>query len=100
MPAGKGKQLKEIFQLSLVEEMAGRVQANHPELNVAGFIAEIIADFPSLELMARARRIAMALRAHLPSSFPDAVAILLESTGEDDGSGGVEGDDGFRHLPF
>ena len=50
---------------------------------MAGFIAEIIADFPSLELMARARRIAMALRAHLPSSFPDAVAILLESTGEE-----------------
>ncbi|MBF0110658.1 MAG: DNA alkylation repair protein [Magnetococcales bacterium] len=94
------KSLKEIYHRPLVEELAARVAANHPGFDVETFVAEVVADFPSLELMARSRRIAEGLRAYLPATFPDAVAILLASMGEDDGSGGVEGYDGFRHLPF
>ncbi len=92
--------LKEIFQRPLVEEMARRVLANHSDLDAATLVEEIVADFPQLELMARARRMAVALRIHLPAPVPEAVAILLVSMGGDDGSGGVEGYAGFRHLPF
>ncbi|MEO5366372.1 MAG: DNA alkylation repair protein [Magnetococcus sp. WYHC-3] len=94
------KSLKEIYHRPLVETLAGEVAANHPGFDAQTFVAEVVADFPRLELMARSRRIAEGLRAHLPEAFPDAVAILLNSMGEDDGSGGVEGYGGFRHLPF
>lgn len=94
------KQLKEIFNRSLVTEMALRVTANHPEFKANVFIEAVVADLTNLELLARSQRIAEELRIHLPASFSNAISILLNSMGEDDGRGGVEGMDGFRHLPF
>lgn len=100
MTQSVSKSLKEIYHRPLVEELASRVAANHIGFAADTFVAEVVSDFPSLELMARSRHIAEGLHAYLPEPFPDAVAILLASMGEDDGSGGVEGYDGFRHLPF
>ncbi|MBF0311212.1 MAG: DNA alkylation repair protein, partial [Magnetococcales bacterium] len=53
-----------------------------------------------LELMQRVQLISGSLRQLLPADYPEALAILLAAMGDDDGSGGVEGYDGFRHLPF
>ncbi|MBF0613225.1 MAG: DNA alkylation repair protein [Magnetococcales bacterium] len=94
------KQLKEIFHRPLVEELASRVADHFPAMDTQVFVQQIVNDFPQLSLMARSRRIAQGLHNHLPPSFPQAVAILLASLGAEDGSGGVEGHEGFRYLPF
>lgn len=94
------RSLKDIFHNDLVKEVADRVSSRYPGFATDAFVQEIVADLPGLEFMARARRIAKGLHSYLLLPFPDAVAILLESLGEDDGSGGVEGYDSFRYLPF
>ncbi|MBF0211972.1 MAG: DNA alkylation repair protein [Magnetococcales bacterium] len=92
--------MKAFYQPSVVAEMAARLAANHPALPVDRLVAEVVADFPALELLGRARRIAQGLRDHLPPSFPDALEILLASMGPEDAQGGMDGMSGFRHLPF
>lgn len=93
-------ELRSIFSGRVVEEIAARVAARAPGFARERFVAEILADLPALEIMDRARRIAEGLHRHLPPDYPAALAILLASLGEDDGSGGIEGMGGFRFLPF
>jgi 3-methyladenine DNA glycosylase AlkC len=45
-------------------------------------VREVWADLPALELKARAARIASGLRAHLPTAYPEALAIVERAPGE------------------
>jgi 3-methyladenine DNA glycosylase AlkC len=94
------KSLKNFYNQSVVEDIAARVGAAYKPFKREVFVAEIMRELPALELKARALCIAAALRKHLPSEYEKAIAILLQSLGNDDGSGGVEGMGGFKHLPF
>lgn len=64
------------------------------------FLADTLDGYDDLGLMDRGRHIARALRRHLPRSFPEALEILLRSSG--DRPGRSEGDGGmasFLYLP-
>lgn len=93
-------QLKDFYNAAIVSGIAGRVAAAHPPFPATRFTKEVMAALPPLELMDRAKAIAAALRRHLPQEYPAALAILLDSLGPDDDKGGIDGMNGFRHLPF
>lgn len=93
-------QLKDFYNAAVVAGIAARVAAVHPGFRRKVFTAEVLAALPPLELMDRARAIAAALHRHLPQDYPAALDILLASLGPDDAKGGVDGMNGFRHLPF
>jgi 3-methyladenine DNA glycosylase AlkC len=92
--------LKNFYNQAVVQDIATRIAPNYKPFKRDDFVAEIMRELPSLELKARALCIASALRQYLPQDYPEAVRILVDSMGNDDGSGGIEGMGGFRHLPF
>ncbi len=94
------KSLKNFYNLDVVDDIASRISAAYRPFKREAFIADIMCELPHLELKARALCIAAALRKHLPQNYENALEILLQSLGGDNGSGGVEGMGGFEHLPF
>ena len=73
---------------------------------VQAFLADMDPGFSSLALMARGRRIAQALRRHLPANYADAVDVLVRSMGPPmglDAAGEPDAGDrphsGFFYLP-
>lgn len=92
--------LKDFYNEAIVTGIAARVAAAHPPFKHKAFAKEVMTALPPLELMDRAKAIAAALRRHLPQEYPAALAILLNSLGPDDAKGGIDGMNGFRHLPF
>lgn len=94
------KLLKNFYNQAVVEDIADRVAAAHKPFKREAFIAEIMQQLLALELKERALCITVALRKYLPEDYEEAVDILLRSMGNDDGTGSVEGMEGFRHLPF
>lgn len=92
--------LKDFYNDAVIAGIAARVAAAHPPFKRKAFIAEVMKALPPLELMDRAKAVAAALRDHLPADYPAALAILLCSLGPDDAKGGIDGMNGFRHLPF
>jgi 3-methyladenine DNA glycosylase AlkC len=73
--------LKTFFSTTLVRRLAADVGGVHPTFDARAFIAQASAGLDDLELLDRARQIARALGAHLPESYPDAIAVLLRSLG-------------------
>ena len=79
--AALGEPLKTFFSSALVRRLAGDIARVHPGFPVRAFTNDACRGLDALELLDRGRHIATALGAHLPPSFPDAIAILLESLG-------------------
>ncbi len=94
------KALKNFYNQAVVEDIADRVSAAYKPFQREAFIIEVMRDLPALELKARSFCIAAALRKYLPENYEKAVAILVKSLGEDTNTGGVEGMEPFKHLPF
>jgi 3-methyladenine DNA glycosylase AlkC len=94
------KSLKNFYNQAVVEDIANRIAATYKPFRRAVFVAEIMSQLLSLELKARALCISAALRKYLPQDYAEAIRILVQSMGNDNGSGGIEGMGGFRHLPF
>ncbi|WP_306368800.1 DNA alkylation repair protein [Nocardiopsis sp. CC223A] len=65
------------------------VRERLPEFDVEGYAAEVAARVGPLELKDRVMVMAEGLRARLPAAYPEAVAVLVDSLGEDlvDGAG-------------
>jgi len=91
---------KELFNRAAVERLATRLATHAPGFERERFVAEVVADLPSLELLQRVDRITQALHDHLPGEYPAALQILLSSLGPDDGTIGITGTDGFQFLPL
>jgi 3-methyladenine DNA glycosylase AlkC len=76
-----GEPLKTFFSSALVRRLAGDIARVHPGFPVRAFTSDACRGLDTLELLDRGRQIAIALAAHLPSSYPDAIEILLQSLG-------------------
>ncbi len=94
------KSLKNFYNQAVVEQIAAGIAGVYKSFKRDAFVAESMSQLLSLELKARAFCISAALRKYLPQDYAEAIRILVQSMGHDNGSGGVEGMDGFRYLPF
>ncbi len=73
--------LKNIFNRALLEPFAGDVAAVWPEFPVKKFLSLVFdANWASLELKQRIRHISHCLRAVLPAEYPEALAVLVQTT--------------------
>lgn len=73
--------LKHFFSPALVRRIARSIAAVEPSFPERAFVRDASRDLESLELLARAARIAEALAEHLPPEYPQAIAVLLRSLG-------------------
>jgi 3-methyladenine DNA glycosylase AlkC len=68
-----------LFNREKVEKIANEITQVYPAFDTNGFVAEVLAQFPTLELKARITWIAACLQRYLPAAYPAAVAILLKA---------------------
>lgn len=73
--------LKDSFGLDVPTGIAREIAAAWPPFRVDAFLADVSPGYDDLELIARVRRIARALHAHLPADYDEAVGILMASLG-------------------
>ena len=73
------KKFKEYYDVALAQKMAEEVKAVYAPFDVASFVAQVAAKVETLELKARVALFTEALQAHLPSDYPEAVAILRQT---------------------
>ena len=73
--------LKTFFSPELVRRLSAEVARVHPAFPTRAFVAQASAGLEELDLLDRARKIADALAAHLPPSYPDAIDVLIRSLG-------------------
>lgn len=73
--------LKTFFSTALVKRLARDIARVHRHFPVEAFTNDACRGLDALELLDRGRHIANALAAHLPASYPKAIAILLRSLG-------------------
>lgn len=71
--------LKNHFGPTVPRKIAAQIAAVHPAFEVEGFLAVVLDGYEPLDLMARGRAIARALRRFLPTDYREAVGILLAS---------------------
>jgi 3-methyladenine DNA glycosylase AlkC len=73
--------LKHLLDGAAAARIADMLQAAWPGFRRRAFLADVLPGFEALDLMPRGRRIADAMRRHLPGSYPKAIAILVASLG-------------------
>ncbi|HTV01363.1 MAG TPA: hypothetical protein VMF13_12520 [Luteitalea sp.] len=73
--------LKTFFSPPLVQRLALDLTRAHAPFPTLAFTKAASRGLDDLELLARGRHIASAMAAHLPSSYPDALEVLLRSLG-------------------
>ena len=73
--------LKTFFSSALVRRLAHDIASAHTGFPVRAFTNDACHGLDALEILDRGRHIAAALGAHLPSSYPEAIGILLRSLG-------------------
>jgi 3-methyladenine DNA glycosylase AlkC len=92
--------LKDMFDRAAVDFLARRLAAVCPTFDAGNFTKAVAADLPSLELKARAARIADGIRDALPGRYPRQLALVRKAAGAPpppDADGGMGG---FRWMPF
>ncbi len=73
--------LKDSFGHDIPEGIAAAIRAVRPGFDTDGFLADALSGYDELELLARARHVAHALRRHLPADDAEALAVLVASLG-------------------
>ena len=93
--------LKTFFSPELVRRIGRSITGVHPAFPERAFVRDASRDLESLELLARAGRIAEALAAHLPADYPEAIDVLLRSLGPEHATDELVGAgmDPFFYLP-
>jgi 3-methyladenine DNA glycosylase AlkC len=91
--------LKSFFSRSLVRSLAADLARVEPGFPASRFVAEASAGLDRLELLDRARQIARALAAHLPSDYPAALRVLMRSLPEGRRAPAAGGMSSFFFLP-
>jgi 3-methyladenine DNA glycosylase AlkC len=71
--------LKNRYGADVPRAIAAMISAVYPGFKSAMFVREVLAGYDALELMPRGKKIAQALRRHLPEDYESALAILLDS---------------------
>jgi 3-methyladenine DNA glycosylase AlkC len=67
------------YGVDVPRAIATMITAVYPSFDGAGFIRDVLNGYEALGLMPRGKKMAQALRHHLPDDYPKAVAILLDS---------------------
>ncbi len=97
-----GDSLKTIFSPAVIDQIGAELERVHPAFPRKAFVKEARNGLDELELLDRARQIARALGSHLPSSYPEAIEVLLRSLGPeqlgDENLGGGMGP--FLYMPY
>ena len=91
--------LKKQFGVDVPSAIASMILAVHPTFNSEGFVRDTLLGYEALGLMARGKKIAQALREHLPPDYAQAVAILMESLDQPHGRDRSESLASFIYLP-
>jgi 3-methyladenine DNA glycosylase AlkC len=71
--------LKDQYGADVPRAIAAMIAAVYPAFNSPRFVTEVLDGYDALALMPRGKKIAQALRRHLPEDCPRAMAILLDS---------------------
>lgn len=93
--------LKTFFSPALAERLARSLAIAWPAFPEAAFVRRATRGLASLELLDRARHLAAAMAEHLPSDYPEALAIVLRSLGPEHAGDELEGVgmEPFFYLP-
>ncbi len=83
--------LKDFFSPAMARRLAASVAAVHPPFDAKRFVADATKGLTELELKARALHMAVALRAHLPRDYREALGVLLASLGPKHATDELEG---------
>lgn len=92
--------LKNRFGVEVIDRIAAMLSATAPGLDWPAFTRAARLGFDELELMDRARHIARALAATLPTDFRQAAPLLVGAFGPAHHTEKHDGMDGFLYLPF
>jgi len=71
--------LKNQYDADVPRAIAAMISKVHPRFDSARFVSDVLHGYDALELMPRGKKIAQALRQHLPHEYPQALTILLDS---------------------
>ena len=71
--------LKNQYGADVPRAIAAMISKVFPTFESTRFVSDALDGYDALELMPRGKKIALALRAHLPDDYTHAVAILLDS---------------------
>lgn len=91
--------LKNQYGADVPLAIADMILAVHPTFKHAHFMRDVLDGYDALELMPRGKKIAQALRLHLPPDYPQAVAILLASLDQPHGRAPGQSLASFLYLP-
>ena len=75
------EQLKNLFGVDIPETIAGMIAKVFPRFPAEDFIRDSLDGYADLELFPRGRKIARAMKRHLPEDYSEAAGILIESLG-------------------
>ena len=68
-----------LFNLEKLKKIASEIESVFPKFDSDAFIEDNLVQFPTLELKERISFISQSLKRHLPSSYEQAVTILIKS---------------------
>jgi 3-methyladenine DNA glycosylase AlkC len=91
-------QLRDVFNPTVVNQLADRIAASWPAFDRDGFAAAVNEQMPPLNFGARSNLIRDTLWAYLPQDFPQAVQILLDALGPEIPHCELSGLDGFTVM--
>lgn len=91
--------LKNSFGRDIPSWIADQLQTMHPAFDTQAFLNDVFDGYDELELTPRSWHISQCLQRHLPSHYPDALAILLASLGPEISDPELTGMTPFRYLP-
>lgn len=91
--------LKNLFGSDVPRRIAAQIAAVNAKFDADAFMRDTLDGYEALELMPRSRHIADQLRKHLPSRYPDALAVLMKSIGKRGIRAEAEGMAAFYYAP-
>jgi 3-methyladenine DNA glycosylase AlkC len=100
MPMTESKAFKDYFDATMVGGIADAMKAAHGPFDASAFIDQVLARLEGAELKERVAIIAEALADHLPDDYPEALAIVLTTLGDDLPVGNGMFDQGWAVMPL
>jgi len=91
--------LKNQFGADVPRAIARMISAVHPSFNSKAFVRDTLVGYEALELMPRGKKIAQALREHLPNDYARAATILMDSLDQPHGRDPGQSLASFLYMP-
>ena len=91
--------MKDVFNPTLLSEIAGELQSAHAPFDAVAFVTRSMDGLNDLELTGRAAHIAEALNEYLPKPFSAAAAVIEAAVGPELPATGEIGRAAMRYMP-